>query len=170
MTDLSCNIYNKRQKRNEPKLKLWRSVGILLTYKCNCACEFCYYNCSPEKTGLVDTETAIDILRSLKVLAGENAKIHFTGGEAFLYFDHLVNILNEAEKIKFGPIDLIETNAFWATNEKIIKERINILDKLGMKILKISCDPFHQQFVDIELVQRLAKIGSKIRDFQILCF
>ena len=43
MIELSENVYNSRLSRSEPKFKLWRSAGLLLTYKCNCACEFCYY-------------------------------------------------------------------------------------------------------------------------------
>ena len=49
MLDLSDNAYNRSRARNESKFKLWRSAGLLLTYQCNAACEFCYYHCSPEK-------------------------------------------------------------------------------------------------------------------------
>ena len=162
MLTLNDNIYNKRQKRSDKKLKLWRSAGVLLTYKCNCSCQSCYYNCCPQKDGLIPTETVIDILRSMKILAGDLAKVHFTGGEAFLYFDHLAEILTEVKKQDLGPIDLIETNAFWATDDNLIKKRLGTLDNLGMRTLKISCDPFHQQFVDIKLVKRLAKIAVDI--------
>ena len=57
---------------------------------------------------------------------------------------------------------MIETNGFWAVDEKIIKDRLKILDELGMSRLKISCDPFHQEYVDIELVRRLAKIAKEL--------
>ena len=57
---------------------------------------------------------------------------------------------------------MIETNGFWAIDENIIKERLKILDELGMSRLKISCDPFHQEYVDIELVRRLAKTAKEV--------
>ena len=162
MKQLNDNIYNKNLGREEPKLKLWRSAGLLLTYKCNCKCQFCYYNCGPEKDGLMTVEAAINTLLSLKKLSGDSAKIHLTGGEPFLYFDRLCEILKEAKKQKLGKTDLIETSGFWAENEKIIKERLKILDELGMDRFKISCDAFHQEYVDIEPVRQLAKIAAEI--------
>jgi len=162
MTELSKNIYNSQAARNEPKFKLWRSAGLLLTYKCNGACEFCYYNCCPEKGGLMPVNTAISAWQSLKILAGDSAKIHITGGEPFLYWDRLEEILKEAEKQNLGKVDLIETNGFWATNEKITRQRLKRLVELGMHRFKISTDPFHQEYVDIEPIRRLAEIANKI--------
>jgi sulfatase maturation enzyme AslB (radical SAM superfamily) len=162
MTEILENIYNRSLSKIQPKFKIWTSVGLLLTYKCNAACEFCYYNCSPEKNSLMPIDTAIGAWKSLKILAGENAKIHLTGGEPFLYWDHLLQILEHGKKQNLGRVDLIETNGFWATDEKIIRERIKILDELGMNRLKISTDPFHQEYVDIEPICRLAQISSDI--------
>lgn len=188
MTELGENIYNQTTGRAEPKLKVWRSAGLLLTYKCNAACEFCYYCCSPANDGLMPVETALGAWRGLKELAGDAAKIHLTGGEPFLYFDRLCEILEAAKKEKLGQVDLIETNGFWATDESateakdgyshrghrehrdkpekeqidFIKDRLKILDGLGMRRLKISCDPFHLEYVDIEPVRLLAKVGAEL--------
>jgi MoaA/NifB/PqqE/SkfB family radical SAM enzyme len=162
MIDLSENIYNSQIERNEPKFKLWRSAGLMLTYKCNCACEFCYYNCCPGKGGLMTVNTAVSAWQSLKVLAGDNAKIHITGGEPFLYWDHLLEILEQAQKQNLGKVDLIETNGFWATSEKIVRQRLKKLDELGMNRFKVSTDPFHQEYVGIEPVRRLAEIATEI--------
>jgi MoaA/NifB/PqqE/SkfB family radical SAM enzyme len=162
MIDLSENIYNSRTTRSEPKLKLWRSAGLMLTYKCNCACEFCYYNCNSEKGGLMPADTAISTWQSLKILAGDSAKIHITGGEPFLYWDHLLEILEQAQRQNLGKVDLIETNGFWATSEKIVRQRLKKLDELGMNRFKISTDPFHQEYVDIEPVRRLAGMAAEI--------
>ncbi|MCP4259511.1 MAG: radical SAM protein [Planctomycetes bacterium] len=162
MTELSENIYNNSAERNEPKFKLWRSAGLLLTYKCNCICEFCYYNCSPEKKGLISVDTAISAWQSLKILAGDSAKIHITGGEPFLYWEKTQEILEEAQNQKLGKVDLIETNGFWATNEKVIRQRLKRLDELGMNRFKVSTDPFHQEYVDIEPIRRLAEVATEI--------
>ncbi len=162
MTELSDNIYNSQAARNEPKFKLWRSAGLLLTYKCNGACEFCYYNCCPEKNGIMPVDTAISAWQSLKILAGDSAKVHITGGEPFLYWERLQEILEEAGNQKLGKVDLIETNGFWATNEKITRQRLKRLDELGMHRFKISTDPFHQEYIDIEPINRLAEIATEI--------
>jgi len=162
MSLLSDNIYNKQVGRDEPKFKIWRNAGLLLTYKCNAKCEFCYYNCPPQQGGLMPVDMAINVWRSLRELAGDSAKVHITGGEPFLYWEHLVEILREAKKNNLGPVDMIETNGFWAVDENIIKERMRVLDEFGMSRLKISCDPFHQEYVDIELVKRLASVAKEL--------
>ncbi|HUW17843.1 MAG TPA: radical SAM protein [Sedimentisphaerales bacterium] len=162
MNRLSDNVYNKGLARNEPKFKLWSSAGLLLTYKCNCACEFCYYNCSPEQGSLMTVETAISAWRSLEKLAGASARVHITGGEPFLYWERLCEILRQAKKEKLRPADLIETNAFWATNERITRQRLKALDAFGMRRLKISCDPFHHEYVEARLVRCLADIATAV--------
>lgn len=156
MIDLRENSYNRGLARDEPKFKLWRSAGLMLSYQCNAACEFCYYHCSPHKGGLLPAETCLAAWRSLKTLAGDEAKIHLTGGEPFLFWDHLVEILRQSRAQNLGPVDLIETNGFWATNDEVVAERLDMLIKLGVQRLKISVDPFHQEYVDIEPVRRLA--------------
>ena len=75
MSLLSENIYNKRAGRDEPKFKIWRNAGLLLTYKCNAKCEFCYYNCSPQQGGLMPVEIAINAWQSLKELAGDRKSV-----------------------------------------------------------------------------------------------
>jgi organic radical activating enzyme len=162
MTELSGNTYNKGSGRDEPKFKLWRSAGLLLTYKCNCACQFCYYNCSPDKGGLMPVDMALAAWKSLSTLAGTDAKVHLTGGEPFLYWEHLLEIMQKVKSQGLGKVDLIETNGFWAVSAKIIKERLKILDELGMHRLKISVDPFHQEYVDIKPVRLLADIATKV--------
>jgi len=162
MIELSKNLYNQTVSKGQAKLKVWRNAGLLLTYKCNAACEFCYYCCSPDNSGLMTIETAIKAWQGLKTLAGDSAKIHLTGGEPFLYFDRLCEILEAAKKERLGDVDLIETNAYWATDEKTIRDKLQILDRLGMRRLKISTDPFHLEYVDIEPVRLLARVGSEL--------
>jgi hypothetical protein len=101
-------------------------------------------------------DMALSAWQSLRILAGYDAKVHLTGGEPFLYWEHLLEIMRKAKSQGLGNADLIETNGFWADDQKIAKERIKILDELGMRRLKISVDPFHLKFVDIEPVRLLA--------------
>lgn len=162
MLDLSDNAYNRHLGRDERKFKLWRSAGLLLTYKCSAACEFCYYHCTPEKGGLMPVEMAIAAWRSLKNLAGDAAKIHLTGGEPFLYWDRLVEILAEGKRQGLGPVDLVETNGSWAANEELVCDRLQTLLDLGVHRLKISADPFHQEYIDIESVRLLARVARKV--------
>jgi hypothetical protein len=160
--DLSDNIYNASLARDEPKFKLWRSAGLMLTYRCNAACAFCYYHCSPRKGGLMPVETCVAAWQSLQVLAGDEARIHLTGGEPFLHPEHLFAILQEGKKQGLGPVDLVETNGFWAVNDRLVEDWLDMLLTLGVQRLKISVDPFHQEYVDIEPVRRLAGIALEM--------
>jgi organic radical activating enzyme len=160
--NLSENLYNQTICVNEPKFKIWRSAGLLLTYKCNASCEFCYYNCGPEKNGLMPIDAAISAWQSLKILAGDGARVHITGGEPFLYWDHLQQVLQRAKSERLGRVDLIETNGFWARNGRIARQRLKALDELGMQRLKVSTDPFHQEYVDTESVRRLADTATSL--------
>lgn len=162
MFDLSDNVYNQGLARNASKFKLWRSAGLLLTYKCSAACEFCYYHCTPEKAGLMSVETAIAAWQSLKSLAGDAAKIHLTGGEPFLYWDRLVELLTEGRRQELGSVDLVETNGSWATGESLVEQRLSTLRDLGVERLKVSADPFHQEYVDIERVRRVASTAKRV--------
>jgi MoaA/NifB/PqqE/SkfB family radical SAM enzyme len=110
----------------------------------------------------MSVDTAISAWQSLKILAGDTAKIHITGGEPFLYWDHLQQVMEQAKKHNLGKVDLIETNGFWAASAEITTRRLKILNELGMHRLKISTDPFHQEYVDIEPVRLLADIASDI--------
>jgi MoaA/NifB/PqqE/SkfB family radical SAM enzyme len=159
---LSENSYNRGLTRDEPKFKLWRSAGLMLTYRCNAACEFCYYHCGPDKGGLMPVETCLAAWRSLRVLAADVAKVHLTGGEPFLYWDHLVEILRKGNERGLGAVDLVETNGFWAADDGLVAERLNALTALGVQRLKISVDPFHQEYVNIEPARRLATAAKSI--------
>jgi hypothetical protein len=162
MLALSDNVYNRSLSRDAPKFKLWRSAGLLLTYRCNAACEFCYYHCTPQKGGLMPVETCMTAWRSLRHLAGDAAKIHLTGGEPFLHWDHLVDVLAEGKRQNLGPVDLVETNGFWAAGEALVRDHLQTLIDLGVRRLKVSVDPFHQEYVDIQRVRLLATIAKEV--------
>lgn len=133
----------------------------MLTYECPAACEFCYYRCSPSQKGVMSVDTAMKVWEGLRELAGEAASIHITGGEPFLYFERMVEILGEGKRRGLGLVDQIETNAYWADSRENILSVLKKLDSLGMRLLKISCDPFHQEHIDIEKVRRLAETARE---------
>jgi len=107
-------------------------------------------------------DTALDAWKSLKKLAVDDAKVHITGGEPFLYWEHLRQILRQAQKENLGAVDMVETNGFWAAGEEVIRQRLQSLKELGVNRLKISTDPFHQEYVDIECVRLLAAAATEM--------
>ena len=162
MDNLNANIYNQHANRDEPKMKVWRYAGLMLTYKCSAACEFCYYNCSPQSGGLMPIDTALSAWKSLLEMAPDTGSVHLTGGEPFLYFDHLAQIVVKAKDMGLTGLDSIETNASWATDRQIIIDRVKLLNAAGMDKLKISWDPFHARFIKQENVELLSEVASEI--------
>lgn len=162
MFELADNLYNQTVSPEMPKFKLWTSMGLLLTYKCPARCRFCYYRCNPDKGGLLSIDNALAAWRSLIKLAGPSAKIHITGGEPFLYWQHLSELLEKAEKLGLGPVDMVETNAFWADSQAVVIERLKFLDSHNVKKIKISYDPFHAEFVEYRKVKLLADTAAQV--------
>ena len=155
-------MYNQRIGRDQPKLKLWRYAGLMLTYRCSAACAFCYYCCDPDKGGLMEVDTAISAWEGLIRLAGDTARVHLTGGEPFLVYDRLAEIVEQSHKMELKGLEYIETNGSWAENEHEIQEKLKFLAAHGMEKLKISCDPFHSEYISIDNVIRLRACAIKI--------
>ena len=61
-----------------------------------------------------------------------NYGLHFTGGEPFLNFDLLCEAVEMAEELDI-PSTFVETNCFWAVNDKSTKEKLSILKNKGLK-------------------------------------
>jgi len=128
--------------------------GVMANYRCTAACRHCLYACSPERTDGYITETTAAKVASLLRLAGCRS-VHIGGGEPFLDFDglfRLVRILTDGGI----PVDYIETNAYWASDIGRAKTYLRELMRAGADALCISLDPFHAEYVPVELPLLLA--------------
>lgn len=110
----------------------------------------------------MSVETAIQSWQGLVRIAGENARVHITGGEPFLYFDRLAEILEQAARLGLTPLDSLETNAaFWKSDDDL-KHQLRFLDTCGLDRLKISWDAFHAEFIAAEKVRRFVEIAREV--------
>ena len=145
-----------------PQLERWNSGGILLTYWCNAACADCYENSSPRKKSVMPLEDAKEYLKELKKLGCSGMGFHFAGGEPFYNYKHLIDCFRAAKEIGMLPLKKLETNAFWCTNDELVRERLTEIKEQGLVELLVSCDVFHQEFVPIERVQRAVRVGREV--------
>ncbi len=143
------------------QVKYWTRAGLMLTDWCNASCACCYANCSPRGGTWLTAEAAIAIWESLAQVSPHGWRIHLTGGEPFGRFELLLQVGRLARQ-KNLALESIETNAFWADNDYEIIDRLEALDEAGMDRLAISADPYHQQFVPIERVRRLATLAKEV--------
>jgi hypothetical protein len=139
-----------------------RSIGILVTYRCNIECSHCYINCGPHRTGVLELDLAERILRGAKDLGLDGSGIHVGGGETFLYFDRVVEILGIAEQLDMTPLAWVETNCFWCKSDDIVRDRLTTLRDAGAGKIWLSTDPYHQEHVPFENVKRIHRIGVEV--------
>jgi hypothetical protein len=149
--------------RSEPMpVKYWSSAGLILTYSCNARCASCYVCCGPERTEWMSTDDALAAWRELIEASPHGCRIHLAGGEPFGDWPRLIDLCRRAAEAGLPPPEKVETNAFWATDERIVRERAEALRDVGVGTLVISADPYHQQFVPIGRVRLAARVAGEI--------
>lgn len=137
-------------------------AGILLTYQCEAACLHCYENSGPQWNVALPVDDARLYMGELRQLGLTGPAIHFAGGEPFHNYGHLVDCLRMASLEKMLPLGKIETNAWWCTEDSLVRERLEEIRRFGIVELLVSSDIFHQQFVPLERVRRVVRIGAEI--------
>ena len=148
------------------------SGGLIISYKCSAECRHCIYACSQKwSNDHISEEDLEKILSQLsgKILpntygphtTGLNTGLHFTGGEPFLYFDLLCLGIQMADKMKI-PSLFVETNCFWAEDDKVTKDKLKTLKKKGLRGIMISVNPFYLEFVPFERTERAIRISLDV--------
>ena len=132
----------------------------MANYRCSVACRHCLYACSPERTGgYISKETAVNVGKLLRV--GGCRSVHIGGGEPFIDFDGLLMLVRTVMDMGIR-VEYIETNAYWATNYHQVVKKLNELKSAGSDTLCISVDPFHAEYIAVELPLSLATICQEV--------
>ena len=132
----------------------------MANYKCTAACRHCLYACSPERGGgYISKASAEDISGLLR--EGGCRSVHIGGGEPFLQFDGLVELVKTVTNAGIA-VEYIETNAFWANDEHQVERQLRALLQAGADTLCISLDPFHTEYVPVRMPLYLARICRRV--------
>lgn len=126
---------------------MYDQLGIAIADKCNAACEMCCFRCSPNGKHELSSELIKDVIRQASEVEGMQA-VGFSGGEAFLFFDLLLDCSAYAKSL--GLAVVINTNGFWGRNEKRALEMLKALKAAGVEVICFSTDRYHQQYVPLE--------------------
>lgn len=86
--------------------------------------------------------------------------VGITGGEPFLFFDEVLQIVRYASE-RGLPVRCI-TNGFWATSEARAAVALERLKAAGLCFLGLSADSFHQEHVPLENVKRVLRLCREI--------
>jgi len=103
-------------------------------------------------------EDAIEYLREFWKL---DRVIHIAGGEPFVFYERLLEIVQESNRLGVPP-HFVETNASWCMSDELTEERYRELKSAGLLGVYISADIYHQEFVPPERVRRGIRIAREI--------
>jgi len=131
---------------------------LLLTEQCNAECDICALSCSPKTKTIMELEQAYNYIE-------QAAKIHdfeyvcISGGEPFLYYDHLIKLIKKANGLNFKVA--VTTNGFWGrtkeNSEKIVKSLIDA----GLTRMDLSVDEFHSKYIPYDYVKNILSASHK---------
>src|SRR5262245_8342045 len=80
----------------EAPLMRIEGLGVLLTFECNAECDHCYYHSAPRsKVGpsVIEVEEFAGYMDSVARTLGYLPGVAFLGGEPFLYYKHLLQMI-----------------------------------------------------------------------------
>jgi len=92
---------------------------------------------------------------------GVNRGLHFTGGEPFLNFELLVEVVAIAHRLGIHST-FVETNCYWCTDEQTALDKLSQLKQAGLDGMLISANPFVLEYVPFERTLRAARIGGQV--------
>lgn len=139
------------------KRSFFSNVEIVVTSRCNIKCRHCIYDCQPVNTEKLCKSIIIDLIKQAAALNSLKSVI-FTGGEAFLEYDSLVENIALCEDL--GLESSVVTNGFWALDSQITNQKLKKLK--GLRILNVSTDSFHQEFVPVDRIRNIIKSCHKL--------
>lgn len=135
-------------------------LTLVFTLKCTARCDICCTNSSidrDEKMSLEDAKSYIDQANKIS----EIKSIDVSGGEPFIFFDLLKDIIAYAKGYGFETSCI--TNCFWAESRKIALKKLKKLVDSGLDRLGISADEFHQKHVPHERVKNCLYAARELK-------
>lgn len=143
---------------------LYDSVVVNLGARCNASCEHCCFSCSPTKKEALDKNEVINLVENFS----NNPKIKtisFTGGEIFLNYPFLYNLLKIVNSS--GKISTLISNGFWGREIETVKKYFLDMNRMGVTNLSISHDDFHSKFIKTDYIRNILIESRKYPDIQI---
>ena len=137
-----------------------KRVNFRFTYHCNIACRHCYNNSGPHlKAQRIELEPMLGIIAQMPSLG--IGHLNLTGGEPFLYPDHLTALIAAGRAAGLRGIS-IYTNGYWATTDEQANRTLERLAIAGFMRgnddhLKVSAGIYHQEFIAFDHVLTLAR-------------
>ena len=142
------------------EMKFLENIGMMITYQCEVACPHCIVEAGPERSEKVSPSEARDWLRQAAAYkSGEIKGVSLTGGEPFYDVESFREIMEFGDSA--GLFMTAVTNAYWATS---LQAAVEVLSSVpALKMLGISTDVYHQQFIEFERVTHAIRAAEMLR-------
>ena len=127
-------------------------IGLVMTQQCPVGCRHCL---SPRTTQVPDLP-ALETHQAwiAQVSQVDHCKsIIITGGEPFLYFQRLLQVVEACRTQVLRPT--VFTSAYWATSGEIAAGKLKQLAHAGLTGITVSTDEYHQERVPLANVSRV---------------
>ena len=135
------------------------SGGLMVNYRCHCACGHCLYLSSPTRDGdYITKDCAKETIARLTRMGCPS--LHIGGGEPFLKPEGLLDVLEVMQNAHM-PVDYIETNGAWYKDRDSALSLMREVKRLGGSCVMVSTCPYHNEFVPM---QKMMDALSAIRD------
>lgn len=132
----------------------YETVGLSYTRTCPLSCGHCITESSPKVQGRMGLAQASEYL---KVIPRFSPNVCLTGGEPFLYYQDILELVSEARGLGLNPS--IVTGAGWVRGESSTRSRMKALAEAGLHHVCISWDQYHEEFSARERPLRLARLA-----------
>ena len=136
-------------------------LGIVLTARCNAACTHCSKSHGPYRTGGLDRATIFRLMDEAAAIEdGEPLAFDLTGGEPFLQFNHLAEVV--AYGAHLGAQISCVTNGYWAHDDEVTRAKLTLLRDSGLVSMSVSVSRFHQEFIPLHRPRRAWAIATEL--------
>ncbi|MCL2840759.1 MAG: radical SAM protein [Defluviitaleaceae bacterium] len=134
------------------------SMGISVTNECDISCSMCCQS-NNQPLGVVEYKKISEYIKSAKDTPIKY--IGFSGGEAFLHFDLLKDLISLSSAL--GKSSTVMTNGFWASDYSKTENYLSELKKAGLNSCGLSYDEFHAKYVHEENIKNIIRAAKKIK-------
>ena len=134
----------------------FNALVLIPSDHCNITCRHCAPACGPAPKRAWNVELIRRCLNEAANLPNVGKRVHFAGGEPFLYYPQMLELVRHARSLGFD-ISIV-TNGFWGKNEARATMMVGELVDAGLTRVELSTDVFHQEHIPVPTIRRSIQV------------
>jgi hypothetical protein len=134
----------------------FNALVLIPSDHCNIKCRHCAPECGPSLKSAWNVDLLKKCITDAAKLENLQKRLHFAGGEPFLYFPQMLELCAHARSSGFAST--VVTNGFWAKKPERAKGMFRRLADAGMFSVELSTDIFHQEHIPIVIIRQAIQV------------